>query len=475
MSNYSLFENFYHNLDKNVSDKNLNYSVDIFVSENGKEYFLKEDIYNNFDNCQWIEKICKDFGASALTLFLAKMRSASVEWKGVNTYNKNINIIKIKITQVISKLYNKKLNFKCQSGDSKRLLILLPILPTNKNNNISNIVLSYLATLQQKFSDKAKYKLIITNELIFNKTPDSSQYLSDLLAYQNMLKKYGGDEKDLICLPHTENLPEMLIEECNKFSPTHVFVPNFELTCSYLALLKEKCFCMFMQTNIHNQTPYDFDLYLSCGKVEDVPKQALKGRYWKRFRSGYPKFGFLGTSIKKNMNFRIVFVSNRVERELTKDFLIRIDKIMDQYCNVEFHVLGVRDNNIVHSFLVNSISENNLKNVKLVGYIDHIGDYLDTCDVYMNPSRLGGGVSMALSLYANTPVLINGVSDASNFLGGVGISENYEQQFKQLERCISNQNELSSLLAQQQTYFFEHNSLKAVANQIIDCMYDFNR
>tara|TARA_R110001583_G_scaffold195427_1_gene373252 strand:+ start:20618 stop:22063 length:1446 start_codon:yes stop_codon:yes gene_type:complete len=470
MTNHKIFKSLYDFIEVNIEPNGLNKTIGMFVDEKGKAYFDNECIYINLEHCEWPSNICKRFGASALTLLIAKIRKSSqTEWKGLPTkYNKNLNALKIKISASISECY--KDNLRCNSlknSDEKRLLILLPILPANKNNNISNVVLSYLAALRENFSNIADYKLIITNELDFSNAPTQTS-LVNTSSYHKMVEGYGGNKEDIINLAHDEGFVDKFLYEVNKFSPTHVFVPNFELTCSYLDLLKRKSFCIFMQTNIKNQTPYNYDVYLSCGKVEDVPLATVKGRVWERFNFGYPKFGFLGEcNIDNNDNLKLVFVSNRLNTELQPEFLSRINTLMKKFDNVEFHLLGVRNEGQIRGFLAGSFDEDNLLRIKLVGYIDNVGDYLKACDVYVNPTRLGGGVSMALSLYADTPILLNGVSDATNFLDNEGVYNNYDEQFSDLDLFISNPEKLVSLLEKQKKHFLKHNSPYGASCQIV--------
>src|SRR3546814_19231145 len=63
-------------------------------------------------------------------------------------------------------------------------------------------------------------------------------------------------------------------------------------------------------------------------------------------------------------------------------------------------------------------------------YVWEVGDYLANCDVYANPRRTGGAVSMALAVYGNTPVIRFDGNDACNFLLDE-MNCDYTEQFKE--------------------------------------------
>src|SRR3546814_6888048 len=86
-------------------------------------------------------------------------------------------------------------------------------------------------------------------------------------------------------------------------------------------------------------------------------------------------------------------------------------------------------------------------------YVWEVGDYLANCDVYANPRRTGGAVSMALAVYGNTPVISFDGNDACNFLLDEMICDSPEQFKEHLGRLANDPAYRSDVATRQMEHF----------------------
>lgn len=438
------------------------------------ENFLSVASISSFDfeldsNIGFAVEINNHYGHTKLTQLLALTRGnfAKFNFPPPKGWFENLNTIKNTIAKAIAESNATVAKNIVKRNSTRRILIYLPILPSNINNNIANVIFSYFAEWQKSFGDDVEVKFLITNELLDGSLDDVS-IASLIESYKPFQARYGYDEKDLIVLQNKHTDLEVICKIRDTWSPTHVFVLNFELCASFIYVLGSSAKTIFAQSNIRNIPAYTFDVYLSCGEPELLTPQ-LKSKYeWKTFQFGYPKFGFQHElpSIEGN-SLNMVFVSNRVEAELTDEFLSNLKCFFDE-CDSSLTIFGVKNKSTIENRIESSLGKNHLAKVHLNGYVNDIGDHLSRYDVYVNPYRFGGGVSMALSIFAGTPVLLSSWSDASNYIKGEGQCFGYAEQFALLKMVYRNPEKIQTLLREQSDYLHNNHLPINTCKQIVE-------
>ncbi|MDQ0156905.1 glycosyltransferase [Robertmurraya andreesenii] len=112
-------------------------------------------------------------------------------------------------------------------------------------------------------------------------------------------------------------------------------------------------------------------------------------------------------------DFVIVTVGNRLESEITNDFVDGINKILRENGNVKWLIVGTDSllevSNKMQDLLGNSI--------KFISYAPELMSMYKICDLYVNPFRVGGGISVAMAMFAGLPVAsIKGETDANIYV-----------------------------------------------------------
>lgn len=473
----SIFNDLNIYLSKN-KDIDINKCVSSFFLETAKENFdkkiLVEELYDELNN------IAKTHSSVALTLFIAFLRKQVTEqWLHYPAeISKNFPLIKRFISDVLSNedsLCKKSLEKKLNKNN--RFAFVMPWLPSNLNNNMANLVLAYIAGMQKT---NKEVRLFLTGELVACREPSNTWSEKEKNNHRKIIESYGGNSEAIIYFDHGETLISKFLNKILHFDPCAIIVPNFELTFSYANLLRKFFITIFIQTSIKNSAVYDFDYFLTCGKKAVLPKNISRGAPVFLHEWGYPMFGFSKkyavTEIKKKRekknDFILLFASNRAENELDEAFLKKVVEFMNIVTKAKFNILGVKDKNFLkkYKFINSGIAER----ITIHGYLENIGDYLAEADVYVNPNRTGGGVSLALSLYANTPILLTGPSDARNFIDDFGYFDSYELMFDFLREIEINSNKYKNFRDSQVENFLSNYTSDFGVKKLIDFVDNLN-
>lgn len=112
-------------------------------------------------------------------------------------------------------------------------------------------------------------------------------------------------------------------------------------------------------------------------------------------------------------DFVLVTVGNRLDVELTKDFVEGIGRVIinNKSLKIKWLIVGIEDHHLVRS------NKELLKNVKFIKYSEDLMRLYKICHVYVNPFRKGGGISVAMSMFAGLPVVnLIGANDANIYV-----------------------------------------------------------
>jgi hypothetical protein len=305
-----------------------------------------------------------------------------------------------------------------------RVAIFVPYLPNNPNNNILRVVAGYLAGLLRRGVDAT---LVVSNE--FSHPTQSSVRMArkDARPYRKTLETVIGEYD--VPASSLAIAPPPLQDEGNfewhksfqsEYKPNVVFVPNFEMSSVHVHGFGKSAASVYLQTSINNRPSYDFTRYLYLGGHRVIDASHLHPEKWFYHTFGYAEFGTGSNLARKDIGlpdqaFVVVTAGNRLENEINPEIISIMASLLSSRRDTVWMLLGVRDEQLLRRNLAQSLGRLQDR-VICKGYVREIGDYLAMADIYANPRRTGGAVSMALAIYGHTPVISFVGSDACNFL-----------------------------------------------------------
>lgn len=135
-------------------------------------------------------------------------------------------------------------------------------------------------------------------------------------------------------------------------------------------------------------------------------------------------------------DFVIVTVGNRLESEITIEFVGKIIESLDSNKDIKWLIVGAKNISLINDNYGSYIIENR---IIFIPYEKQLFDLYKICDVYVNPVRQAGGASAAWAMKARLPIITdNPVSDVGEFVGKdncVGLEE-YPQEILKLKNDI---------------------------------------
>lgn len=152
---------------------------------------------------------------------------------------------------------------------------------------------------------------------------------------------------------------------------------------------------------------------------------------------GIPK-GFYGLDIKNENSFTrdslnipsdlflISIVGNRLNLELTDEFIEMINKILINNKNTGIVIIGFYDESIIK----NKIPEDMHKRIYSLGYIINLPEVLSLTNMYLNPKRIGGGYSCLYAMMCDIPILTIDYGDVATYLNDDFKVNDYEEMYK---------------------------------------------
>jgi glycosyltransferase involved in cell wall biosynthesis len=127
----------------------------------------------------------------------------------------------------------------------------------------------------------------------------------------------------------------------------------------------------------------------------------------------------------------LVTVSNRLSSELTPEFLTLVLTALQEDARLRWVLVGVLD---LHQFP--QLAAANEK-IRLHGYENDLAGLYGACDLYVNPFRSGGGVSVGMAMKAGLPVLTRKDSvDARSWVGDAAEALDGDGYARELRRLV---------------------------------------
>ena len=356
-----------------------------------------------------------------------------------------------------------------------RVAIFVPWLPNNPNNNILRVLAGYLGGLRALGVEAV---LVVTNEMSFPEGVTVPSGRADPYPYRRMIESVLGEYGTPASALHMA--PPPFLEGGNlrwhlafreSFRPNMVFFPNFEMSCAHIHGFGRSAATVYLQTSVRNRPPYDFTRYLYLGARREIDGTHIHPDKWHYHTFGYGNFGagagLTRADIGVDKTARLVVTAgNRLEIEVNEELVAIMKAVMTAHPDVVWMLLGVQDKAKIHRNL-GWDGEEIADRVIYKGYVREIGDYLSLSDVYANPRRTGGAVSMALAIYGMTPVLSFNGNDACNFLIDEMIHETAESYRDKLLELVRDEAAVARIAREQGARFEANHTIEASARDLL--------
>ena len=229
---------------------------------------------------------------------------------------------------------------------------------------------------------------------------------------------------------------------------------------------------VYLQTSIRNRPPFDFDRYLYLGARRTIGDDHIRPERWHFHTFGYERFGFAHPRAAEDIGFApgtkiLVSAGNRLEAEITATFASVITSVMKECPDTGWLLLGARDEQKLMKTITEAGGAAVVDRVRLSRYVLDIGDHLGACAVYVNPRRSGGAVSMALSVYAGTPILTFPESDSCNFVLPSMICESEADYAARLIELLRDDALRDRVMSSQMEAFQKHHSIAGSVQDLV--------
>lgn len=122
--------------------------------------------------------------------------------------------------------------------------------------------------------------------------------------------------------------------------------------------------------------------------------------------------------------FVIVTVGNRLDAEMSEDFIDKVVGFLNQHPDCCWLIVGPRKSTYLHNRWLSVMSQK----ILLVDFEPDLPALYKLCHVYLNPIRSGGGISIAMAMAAGLPVVISSHPSDGLFWTGEENGAGYEMK-----------------------------------------------
>ena len=134
--------------------------------------------------------------------------------------------------------------------------------------------------------------------------------------------------------------------------------------------------------------------------------------------------------------FVITTVGNRLEKELTPEFIDCVCEFLKEHSNACWILVGAKINNYINAYHSEFIAK---KQIIEWGYEESLYAFYALCDIYWNPDRIGAGGSMVQAMKCGIPIVTT--TFPSDVLPRLGIENaingGYDECKKYVERLYN--------------------------------------
>lgn len=165
-------------------------------------------------------------------------------------------------------------------------------------------------------------------------------------------------------------------------------------------------------------------------------------------------------------DFLIAVVGNRLDIEIDREFASVVQQILENNSNTDFLFIGKVET--ANHFFQKEIF---LDRVYYLGSCNDLAGVYSVVDLYMNPKRLGGGVSSAMALREGVPVVTLPDCDVSSITGEGFVVQSYEEMKQLAYRYIEDKEFYSKMCEKAKSKVYNEGEfprfVKKVTEQII--------
>lgn len=129
-------------------------------------------------------------------------------------------------------------------------------------------------------------------------------------------------------------------------------------------------------------------------------------------------------------NFVIVTVGNRLKAEMDIEFIKGMKAVLKDHSHAKWLIIGLESHPLIECS----------QQVKFINYAEDLISIYSICDIFANPFREGGGMSVAMALFAGIPVVnIEGLNDANVYVPKQKV-QTKESYFDYIDKLIKDVN-----------------------------------
>lgn len=186
------------------------------------------------------------------------------------------------------------------------------------------------------------------------------------------------------------------------------------------------------------------DVYTSAYSQELIKKEYIKYKIQKRkyhqLRTG---FSFLKKSTteripKSDESVFLVTVGNRLSQDLSEHYVDELLKVLNNNPQVVWFIVGTNHHEYINKKYSKQVADGK---IKYIPYEEDLMEFYSICDIYLNPFRKGGGISIAMAMSVGLPVVcVKGDNDGAVYVDQQNCFDEIEY-FNQVELLIKSESE----------------------------------
>lgn len=367
-----------------------------------------------------------------------------------------------------------------------RIAIVVPAF-LNSNSSYVKFIRDYVLSIK-KVNHAAEIKIFVTDELNLDINHLKFGYKSSQ-EFRNRHKEIFNQEglelfeKSVDIWysngPNSATYLEDFIASIYEFSPSCTLSFSAYGSLFFSDFLYKNYPFIFIQTNVKDNPNYEADLYLTF--YEDVSSVSRGKRFesrWFHQKSPYVELGS-----KKRLNkldylnyeyqFVMVTVGARLSKELTNDFSCRILDFISENGVQGKSICWLIIGDFERQELISLAKARNVEcNLVFKNYESSLASAYSVCDIYLNPERTGGGISIAYAISAGIPAMCFFGADASPFVGEGMLFSSIEKYIGKLEYFLEHTDKLNDAHLLQLNKLQDNHSLTAVGTSLVKYIED---
>ncbi|WP_432662696.1 glycosyltransferase [Wukongibacter baidiensis] len=326
-------------------------------------------------------------------------------------YNANyLEDMSIELDKIMTYYLNHmSLEYKKEYNEDGDIVIITDQL-LNLGHSPSKLVLDFCKEFSKLYPDKTIY-LFVEDSLKIRQDE-----ISLLTVFMSAESIYSQETHREYLKGH--NNVRIIYSNCSnyKFQRTREFVYK-------IIDINPKIILSYSNISITSRILYDYypTVYYTMGSIYQIAKCDVFVAYEKMRDFGFYNKDitcFLKPAFKsysktdnisresrgfKDEDFIMVTVGNRLEGEISDEYFLLISNFLKKHEKAKWIIIGgfnLRDR--FEKFKLDNEVTKQIVNIK---YESKLQDFYSVCDIYINPDRLGGGISIAMAMDEGLPIV----------------------------------------------------------------------